>query len=369
MHKIIKYIKIFFQYVIKKMNNAYYKEYNKNEKIILFKNLKKNFKDYFVIFIDRSSHAVNFNYLEYLVYAKLISKNRKTILVILPESKAKNTYEKDTKIECSNELRFETILKGIIEVIDNFNPTVFICQNRTDAIDFFSFPEEQKFPANSSFESKNFQFVTVGNLCNEILKQSKRDLVKAPFYANSLVNNILLRDIKKKIITISIRQNDQISGKKQNLYRNSNLITWLEFSKWIKNNTEFEPIIIPDIELLSINNDLFKNHNVFREAALDLKLRLALYEKAFVNLSIAAGFSSLLFYSKCNFLIFKVGDKRIENDGANSVSKTTKEYDIKEGDQLPIFHSGQKFYWGENTEEFSFIKKSFLNFIEENTNK
>jgi len=59
------------------MNNAYYKEYNKNEKIILFKNLKKNFKDYFAVFIDRSSHAVNFNYLEYLVYAKLLSKNRK----------------------------------------------------------------------------------------------------------------------------------------------------------------------------------------------------------------------------------------------------------------------------------------------------
>ena len=366
MVKFLNYIKILLQSLIKKLNNFYYKEYNTNEKIIFSKNLKANYKNYFIIFIDRSSHAVNFNYLEYLIYAHLISKKRKVILVILPESEAKNTYEKDLNIKSSNDLRFETILKGLIEIIDGFNPSIFICKNRTDAIDFFSFPENQKFPKNASYDKVNFEYISVGNLCKNIQNQKKKGLIKAPIYAKDFVDKILLKNIKKKIVTISIRQNDQIAGAKYNFYRNSDITTWLRFSEWLRNNTEFETIIIPDIELLNLKSDLFEGNNVFREGALDLKLRIALYEKAYVNLSIAAGFSSILLYSSCNFLVFKVGDKRIESNGANSASKTAMDYNIKEGAQLPIFNPRQKLFWGQNTEEFEFIKKSFLNFVEEN---
>ena len=116
---------------------------------------------------------------------------------------------------------------------------------------------------------------------------------------------------------------------------------------------------------MSLSSNLFFGYKVFREAALDPKLRLALYEKAYLNLSIAAGFSCLLYYTNCNFLVFKVGDKRIK-DGANSVNSIESEYNIKEGMQLPIFHSKQKLFWGENTEEFGFIKKSFLDFVDKN---
>lgn len=366
MFKLIKNIKIFLKYLIKKLHNNYYKEYNIAEKINFSQNLKENYKNYFIIFIDRSSHAVNYNYLEYLLYAHLNSQSKKTILVILPENEAKNTYEKDVNIKSSNDFRFETILKGLVEIIDGFNPSIFICKNRSDAIDFFSFPENQKFPRDASYEKINFHFISTGDLCEKIQKQNEKNLIKAPTYARAFVDNILLKNVNKKIVTISIRQNHQIGTKTNNFYRNSDISTWLKFSDWLKKNTDFEPVIIPDIEQLSLSNNLFSNSNIFREAALDIKFRVALYEKAHLNLSIAAGFSSLLFYSNCNFLVFKVGDKRIDNMGANSVSKTENEYKIKKGMQLPVFNSKQKIFWGEETENFDFIRKSFLNFIKEN---
>jgi hypothetical protein len=273
-------------------------------------------------------------------------------------------YKKDKFINDTNALRFETILKNLIEVIENFKPNIILLRHRIDALIFFSLSSNSKFPPNASYEKINWKKLKVKDFYYKINNYQNRPLVKAPKYARQLVQNIFLKNIKQ-IITISIRQNFQTNKSLiQNSYRNSNLDVWLNVANWIRDNTNFVPIIIPDIEMLNFNSEYFLDHLVFREATLDLKLRVAIYEEAFLNLSIPSGFTELLFNSLNNYLVFKFGDSRIEQMTPNSYSLILDTYGLVKDDQLPFANLKQKIYWGENSENFEFIKNRLLEYIE-----
>ena len=366
MLKIIRYIKFFFSSITLLIYNFYFKHHLKYEKNIFAKNFNLEKEKHFIIFIDRTHHAVNYNYLDYLLYARLISLGKKVIIVILPEHKKKQTYSKDFFIKNTNDLRFETILKGLLQVISNFNATLIFCSERSDALQFFSYPADQKFPKNASYENSIYQAIVAKDIYAKSKELKTRVLVKAPNFSHQLVKNIFLKDLNKKIITISIRHNFQKNiDERQSYYRNSELDVWLNFADWVKKNTDFCPIFIPDIEMISLNRSLFKDHLVFCEAALDIKLRAAIYELAHVNLTVAAGFSNLLFHSLSNFLVYKVGDTRVKFNGAGSFYLFEKCFGIKTNDQLPFAHANQKIFWGEKTEKLTFIKKTFLNYLKD----
>ena len=112
--------------------NKFMEGYLKSEKIKYIKSGNKN-KNLFVAFIERSSHPVNFNYVEYLLNIKLLSSGKRCLIIILPESNIKKIYQKNNFIKNSNEIRYETILKPIIDLIDDFNPSVLTFNNRIDA--------------------------------------------------------------------------------------------------------------------------------------------------------------------------------------------------------------------------------------------
>ena len=65
-------------------------------------------------------------------------------------------------------------------------------------------------------------------------------------------------------------------------------------------------------------------------------------------------------------MIFKFGDKRLKGNEANSVEKNSNTYGIKENDQLIHSQNGQKIYWGEETENFDFIKEKIEEDIKNN---
>lgn len=366
MLKIKKIIKSFFSSITLLIYNFYFKQNLIYEKVTFAKNFFLEKKKHFIIFIDRSHHAVNYNYLDYLLYARLISLGKKAVIVILPEHQKKQTHSKDFFIKNTNDLRFETILKGLLQVIYNFNATLIFCNERSDAMQFFSYPSDQKFPKNASYENSIYQTIIPKDVYAKSKALKTRLLIKAPNFSHQLVKNIFLKDLNKKIITISIRHNFQKNiDSRQSYYRNSELDVWLNFADWVKKNTDFCPIFIPDIEMISLNSSLFKDHLVFCEAALDIKLRVAIYELAHINLTVAAGFTNLLFHSLNNFLVYKVGDTRVKFNGAGSFYLFEKSYGIKKNDQLPFAHANQKIFWGEKTEKLTFIKKTFLDYLKD----
>jgi len=75
-----------------------------------------------------------------------------------------------------------------------------------------------------------------------------------------------------------------------------------------------------------------------------LRVRLALYEEAFMNLSVSNGPCNLLIYSKyCKFLIFKffVNDEQ----SPASLKNVEKILGLKKNQQFPFFNKYQKLIW------------------------
>ena len=171
------------------------------------------------------------------------------------------------------------------------------------------FPADQKFPSDAEYENINYKSFYVFNLNKMIKDKGFRPLIKAPKAQTELIENIFSQKyLNKKIITISIRMVED--SKNGNTFRNSNMNTWLDVADWLKNETDFHPLIIPDIKQLS-SEENFRGHDIFNLATYSLKMRVALYERAYTNLSISSGFSELLYQSKNNYLVFKFGDTRI----------------------------------------------------------
>ncbi len=68
---------------------------------------------------------------------------------------------------------------------------------------------------------------------------------------------------------------------------------WLSFADWLAGQG-YCPVIVPDTEtVLEWTTETYRSHNGFSEAALNLDLRLALYEYCFLNVNVTNGPSQL----------------------------------------------------------------------------
>ena len=308
---------------------------------------------------------VNFNYVEYLLNIKLLSSGKRCLIIILPEFNIKKIYQKNNFIKNSNEIRYETILKPIIDLIDDFNPSVLTFNNRIDAKEYFDLPNQQKFPQNSKYEDINYSPFYVKNLYHSIKSSKSRPIIKANEQYLELLNFYQSKKNYKKLISISLRDSkiDEKNYSEMDNFRNSNLKVWLDVADWIKDSLNYTPIIIPDITQINLQSSDFRGHEILKLASLNLKMRVALYQKSLLNLTISAGFSELLYHSEFSFLCFKFGDNRIKQ-GANSININEDTYGIKKNEQLPYLNKKQKIYWGENTEEFGFIKNKVELFLD-----
>ncbi|MDC3119473.1 hypothetical protein OA430_00580 [Candidatus Pelagibacter sp.] len=363
MTKILKYFTTFIYSLVRAIINFNNRQFLISEKINNLKLKDKN-KNLFVAFIERSSHTINFNYVEYLLNIKLLSKDKKCLIIILPESEKKKIYLKNNFLRNSNQLRYETILSPLFDLIEDFNPSILTFKNRIDAIEYFNLPREQKFPKDSVYENTNYKPFYVKDLYRNIINTNVRPIIKSQDHYLDLLNILHSNKNYKKIISISLR-----SAKNKNFiseidkYRNSNLKVWLNVADWIKEELNFTPIIIPDITQIDLEDKDFRGHEVSRMASMNLNLRVALYQKSFLNLTISAGFSELLYHSNYSFLSFKFGDDRIKKY-TNSVEDNESTYGIKKGEQLPFLTKKQKIFWGEKSEEFNFIKDKINSFMD-----
>ena len=145
-------------------------------------------------------------------------------------------------------------------------------------------------------------------------------------------------NINKKIVTITLRD-------LHSPFRNSNVENWKKVYKYLEDNNYY-PIILDDNEnfLAQSSKNNLSEFNQYYFANVDPRIRLALYEKSYFNLSVNHGPSQLLIYSNnCNFLIFK----HYVNDEVSPASllNIKKIVGLNKGEQYPFFSKYQKVVW------------------------
>ena len=102
----------------------------------------------------------------------------------------------------------------------------------------------------------------------------------------------------RNYVTITLRQSDYWPS------RNSNLSAWRAAAELL-NGEGITPVFVPDTEGFDV--DGFEN---FRDASVDIDLRLALYEGAIMNFGVSNGPMALCYLSNAPYTVFKMLDEK-----------------------------------------------------------
>ena len=81
-------------------------------------------------------------------------------------------------------------------------------------------------------------------------------------------------------------------------------------------------------------------------------------------LVIISGVSVFLVISYFLVTILYIAEKKLVSQEDVSININEDTYGIKKNEQLPYLNKKQKIYWGENTEEFGFIKNKVELFLD-----
>ena len=130
---------------------------------------------------------------------------------------------------------------------------------------------------------------TVTEWCREIVASPVPEGVRGAFRATEAARNyvdrwIAARGATGKVVTITVRHYAYSPA------RNSNLAAWARFADYLLLREGYLPVFVPDTESLPEGVPAeVADCPEFVEGAVNLGLRLALYERAFVNLGINNG--------------------------------------------------------------------------------
>lgn len=222
------------------------------------------------------------------------------------------------------EYRLNNLIKGLC-------PTAIECQTREEAKQLW---HPDCFPPGYTVD-KPVQAHTVG----AILKQLKI----LPFMPSEEYTAKVTNDgwNDPKMVAITIRQSHIKSG------RNSTIEEWIKAADWMF-SIGLAPVFIPDTE----NPDTdFGGHRVCKEASKDVQYRLAMYEKAYLNVGVNNGPMALNMFSRRPMLYFRP----ITHGYHESTAEFWRACGVPVRSQMPWFSILQRIVW-EGTDDFENIK-------------
>ena len=216
------------------------------------------------------------------------------------------------------------------------NPTVNICPNRESASKIEERHDGPIFPDGYSVSNHITEFflsrVVAASTIGEIIP-SFHALPQAKKYMQHWLDN---RTEGRKPVTITLREADY------NENQNSNTDAWLEFAD-VLDPDEFYPVFIRDTDkVFDAQDTRFDRFSVCIPAAINLQLRMALYELSWLNMLVPNGPGELCRHSKAvRYLYFKV----INEEGNTTSKALIASQGIEINGQLPYATKYQRLVW------------------------
>jgi tetratricopeptide (TPR) repeat protein len=143
----------------------------------------------------------------------------------------------------------------------------------------------------------------------------------------------------KKVIALTLRESHHAK------FRNANIDDWLRFAAQLDSD-RYLAVIVRDTDQIFQSPGSFAEFLTFPEAALDLEIRLAFYEAAYLNLLVNNGpLAACYLNPKIRFLAYRF----FENTDEEGTVPYTELYGIPCGGQLPISNEFQRIVWENDT--------------------
>jgi len=154
------------------------------------------------------------------------------------------------------------------------------------------------------------------------------------------------------VVTITLRSYDHTPE------RNSNIAAWAAFARGL-DPARFSVVFVPDTaQCLEPASEILRGFPVFGEAALVLGLRMALYERAYLNLGVNNGPMGLCWLNeRSRYITFKILSEAAPNTSADYMRFLGFEI----GRSLPFATSWQQWVWAED--ELPVIEQAFAEMV------
>jgi len=283
------------------------------------------------VYYDLKYCPITFDFTSFLVTSNAIRQSigYKTmgVTIVCDGFRKQSPRDLETTIE-QKRWRVSHILSKLPFLIPEVD-SVTVTDSPLSGLQFPAFPGGYPPAPGTSWE---FPYLT-----SEFIQFYNTDINLRPFKssegAKKLINNLF----DDNVITISLRNSKFVPE------RNSNLDEWYKVYQELKKK-KFRPIVIPCFEDYMGDKTFAKyDWEIFNPAMMDVDLRLALHEKAFDNLCINNGSTTLLILSNCRYKYFKFVTEGIKNTQPGHHKAT---FGINPGENHAFaMESGQDLFW------------------------
>lgn len=161
-----------------------------------------------------------------------------------------------------------------------------------------------------------------------------------PRQALTYIDDWLAKNSKgRRVICITLRNYGY------NTARNSNLAAWIEFARSLDPRL-YCPVFVTDTDDVMQPPEALAEMTVFPAAALDLHLRSALYQRAWLNMGVSGGPMAMCwFLANCRYAMLKI---RVPNAYVSSDEFLLK-YGYSPDEDLPGASPYQRWIWKDDT--------------------
>jgi hypothetical protein len=193
-------------------------------------------------------------------------------------------------------------ISGIIEPLCRCHPKVLsVAQFSKDEFEFYkaNFQPGTVFPEDyQDGRTKQYYYANIEDDLRQHLHEIQ-GFITATQSAHQVVSRFLEEcSLGRKVVVVTLREYDF------QYHRNSKSQDWTRFIDGLDSQLYFVVIVRDTYKVYTPFQD--SNGHIFNEASLDLKIRAALYQQAYLNLSVNCGPSSLFYFLKnCHSIEFR----------------------------------------------------------------
>jgi hypothetical protein len=317
-------------------------------------------RDTLFAFYDLGLAPITFDFLWFLVAADIVRRRhglRQTHIVIVPGPingfRDENPEYNAAIDQTMRQARVRNILIPACALLRSASG-VTLASTRAQAADIVALAREQVFPAGYTPATPLHEGPRAA-LDAARDSQAEIAVLRAPADAMQAVERWLAPRLgQRRLLTITLRQHAYLPD------RNSNIDAWSSFARTATAEGYF-PVVIPDTEQASpLPPEAFDSASVYPEAAWNLGLRSALYERAYLNLGVNNGPMGLCWLDgRTRYLTFKILTK-----SSAQTSKRYMEYlGFVEGRSLPFADQTQRWVW--EPDDPQIIAREFAAMVEE----
>ena len=314
-----------------------------------------NSDDLLYSIIDLKIFPITFDITEHLVDSEYEANRlgkKGFIIVFVPQGSPQNYGwdEYDSLFDSESKLwRFHNIVLPIT-LLARKCKGIYILPRRADVTTFI----RNKDVHPNIYDEINLRLAKTSDLYKKLDKPNLIEGLRATKQGLRYIESwYKSNNIENKVVTITIRQSSFDEA------RNSNLKEWKKFIRYLKDKGFF-PVVIPDTDSSFETKNLFPESYLFKEAAWNIGLRMALYETSFVNFFSPNGPSRLAVWNpKSSYICM--------NSLPENSIVTTEEYfkarDHKIGENYKFALPNQRFVF--TPESFEGIVEEFEKFVNE----